>query len=190
MIRKGTIVLLSLLAITTAVIWVVGRWYVIIWRDKNHTDLPVISVSLGEGACIVDRVCHVPKVTRQSESGWAVLGFGAATIRILTMRVSDEPAGFTVRRIQPLFDEDGMGPYLEGVQFVVITNVQWTLVRIPLWLLLTLFAAYPATAFIRGPLRRWRRRRKGRCLTCGYNLTGNVSGVCPECGVSLWSAGQ
>ena len=22
----------------------------------------------------------------------------------------------------------------------------------------------------------------GRCSNCGYNLTGNVSGVCPECG--------
>ena len=22
----------------------------------------------------------------------------------------------------------------------------------------------------------------GHCLTCGYNLTGNVSGRCPECG--------
>ena len=21
-----------------------------------------------------------------------------------------------------------------------------------------------------------------RCQTCGYNLTGNVSGICPECG--------
>ena len=45
-----------------------------------------------------------------------------------------------------------------------------------------LFATYPTIAFIRGPLRRWRRRRRGECLTCGYNLTGNVSGVCPECG--------
>ena len=41
-------------------------------------------------------------------------------------------------------------------------------------------------------VRRWRvrspeevrsdRRRKGLCLSCGYDLTGNVSGVCPECG--------
>ena len=23
------------------------------------------------------------------------------------------------------------------------------------------------------------------CLTCGYNLTGNVSGVCPECGEKI-----
>ncbi len=31
----------------------------------------------------------------------------------------------------------------------------------------------------------WRDRRRippGHCQKCGYNLTGNVSGVCPECG--------
>ena len=27
-----------------------------------------------------------------------------------------------------------------------------------------------------------RRRRLGLCLKCGYDLTGNESGVCPECG--------
>jgi hypothetical protein len=32
--------------------------------------------------------------------------------------------------------------------------------------------------------RRWRRRR-GRCEQCGYDLTGNKSGVCPECGHRL-----
>lgn len=26
---------------------------------------------------------------------------------------------------------------------------------------------------------------KGHCVNCGYNLTGNVSGVCPECGASI-----
>ncbi len=25
----------------------------------------------------------------------------------------------------------------------------------------------------------------GHCQTCGYNLTGNVSGVCPECGTPV-----
>lgn len=55
----------------------------------------------------------------------------------------------------------------------------------PTWIIF-LIATYPTIAFIRGPLRRWRRwrrRRKGLCLKCGYNLTGNESGVCPECGV-------
>lgn len=44
------------------------------------------------------------------------------------------------------------------------------------------FAAYPMLVFVRGPLRRWRRRRRNLCIRCGYNLEGNVSGVCPECG--------
>ena len=26
------------------------------------------------------------------------------------------------------------------------------------------------------------RERQNRCRSCGYNLTGNVSGICPECG--------
>jgi hypothetical protein len=53
---------------------------------------------------------------------------------------------------------------------------------VQLWLLFVLFSAYPATVFVRGPLRRYRRQRRGLCLKCGYNLTGNVTGVCPECG--------
>jgi len=31
----------------------------------------------------------------------------------------------------------------------------------------------------------WRDRRRiapGHCEKCGYNLTGNISGICPECG--------
>jgi len=35
------------------------------------------------------------------------------------------------------------------------------------------------------PCRRVYRRRRGRCIECGYNLTGNVSGVCPECGEKI-----
>ena len=41
-----------------------------------------------------------------------------------------------------------------------------------------------------GPL--WRRRRRllrerGLCLCCGYDLTGNESGICPECGKAAGS---
>ena len=43
----------------------------------------------------------------------------------------------------------------------------------------------PVVAFIRGPMRRWRRRRHSQCLTCGYNLTDNTSGICPECGTKM-----
>jgi hypothetical protein len=38
----------------------------------------------------------------------------------------------------------------------------------------------------------WRDRRtpKGHCQKCGYNLTGNVSGVCPECGTEFEREGK
>ncbi|UCC30567.1 MAG: hypothetical protein JSU86_20505 [Phycisphaerales bacterium] len=55
----------------------------------------------------------------------------------------------------------------------------------PFWIPFLVFGIYPAIAFIRGPLRRWHRRRKGLCVRCAYNLTGNMSGVCPECGDAI-----
>jgi hypothetical protein len=50
-------------------------------------------------------------------------------------------------------------------------------VTIPLWLLFVLVLL--PTAFL------WYRDRRippGHCRKCGYDLTGNVSGTCPECG--------
>ena len=51
-----------------------------------------------------------------------------------------------------------------------------------LWLPVVVFLALPSFAFVRGPLLRHLRRKTGCCLKCGYDLTGNVSGVCSECG--------
>lgn len=56
-----------------------------------------------------------------------------------------------------------------------------TLLVIPLWLLLLLSAA-PAAAIA---IQDQRSPGPGRCKRCQYDLTGNVSGVCPECGVKL-----
>ena len=55
----------------------------------------------------------------------------------------------------------------------------------PSWSVVLLLGWYPTIAFIRGPLRRWRRHRKGLCTQCGYDLTDNVSGTCPECGTAV-----
>jgi hypothetical protein len=54
----------------------------------------------------------------------------------------------------------------------------WLDVYVPLWLLLLATGVPTALLF-------WRDRRRippGHCQTCGYDLTGNVSGRCPECG--------
>lgn len=60
------------------------------------------------------------------------------------------------------------------------------LVAVPMWMLFCLFAAYPAIAYVRGPMRRWRRRRKhGLCAKCGYDLRGLTKPRCPECGMQF-----
>ena len=33
-----------------------------------------------------------------------------------------------------------------------------------------------------GGWKRWRRRRRGACLQCGYDLRGELDAGCPECG--------
>jgi hypothetical protein len=56
-------------------------------------------------------------------------------------------------------------------------------VLLPLWIPFLLVAIPTGIIF-------WRDRRRippGHCLRCGYSLTGNKSGVCPECGTGVGS---
>lgn len=59
------------------------------------------------------------------------------------------------------------------------------LFTVSLWLPFALFAIYPICVLARGPIRRWWRRKQGRCINCGYDLHANESGLCPECGTSV-----
>lgn len=55
--------------------------------------------------------------------------------------------------------------------------------RLPLWMPLAISLVYPLWHLT--PWHRRRIRRKhNQCVACGYSLTGNTSGVCPECGTA------
>jgi hypothetical protein len=60
---------------------------------------------------------------------------------------------------------------------VAIAVISW-------WVLVLAFAPLPAFWLVLF-IRRARMCKPGCCVRCGYNLTGNTSGVCPECGASL-----
>ena len=58
-------------------------------------------------------------------------------------------------------------------------------ITFPIFILVALFAYYPYLVFLQRPYTRWKRQRKGQCHQCGYDLAGNVTGVCSECGAEI-----
>jgi len=62
--------------------------------------------------------------------------------------------------------------------FIIKTNKFSITIMVSFWLIV--FVGFAGTALL------WRwddtPMPPGHCQSCGYNLTGNVSGVCPECG--------
>lgn len=54
----------------------------------------------------------------------------------------------------------------------------------PYWLLTVLLSTVPLVWGARR-LRRLVSHRPGACPSCAYNLTGNTSGKCPECGTAI-----
>jgi hypothetical protein len=56
--------------------------------------------------------------------------------------------------------------------------------RFPLHLIVIVLLPILVYPFLPFATRRYRRKH-GLCLHCGYDLTGNISGVCPECGTAI-----
>lgn len=58
----------------------------------------------------------------------------------------------------------------------------WWEFNLPLWAVLLVVSG----PLLRTVYQRWRHRMPpGTCTKCGYDLTGNVSGRCPECGAPI-----
>jgi hypothetical protein len=79
-------------------------------------------------------------------------------------------------------EEDWAKLWFGGCSHTRPLAVRWTAtaVTVPCWSLLLLASVPTAFGWWSG-----RRFPSGHCPTCGYDLTGNVSGVCPECGTAV-----
>jgi len=75
-------------------------------------------------------------------------------------------------------------PRAAGTVSTSMPTAQVTLTRVGLWGPVVLFGILPLVwGVVR--LRARLKRKAGCCARCGYDLTGNTSGVCPECGAKL-----
>jgi hypothetical protein len=113
------------------------------------------------------------------KSMWVYLKDGICGLNVLSMptKVASRtefhtPLRYDARPLRSSFllSSKPQGPY----------QVTWII--FPLWLptgMLTIGCTAPV---LRRPAQRWWRKRKGWCLECGYDLTGNRSGRCSECG--------
>lgn len=181
MVRRVVIVLLTVGAVGTILLWFSSYFYVVAWRNNPNVQLPVCTIAFDAGMLVVSYHRYADDNRERFDATPTFLGVASVTqTSPAALSVSDDPAGLTIRRVQPLFALDG-SLFYGDTRFVTLNNVTYSAVVIQLWLPFILLATYPTFAFIRGPLRRYHRRRKGLCAECGYNLTGLTEQRCPEC---------
>lgn len=60
-----------------------------------------------------------------------------------------------------------------------------TWVVFPFWFPAVTLSCFGILPIVRGPFRRFLRRRRGQCLECGYDLYGTRGRRCSECGTSF-----
>ena len=129
-------------------------------RSPEHSDTEAVPRHSGtESASFgwsYDRPANDPLNASWNDAWWSRAGFGA------------------YRGEASLFDPSSGRPLWTG-RLLYLTA--------PWWAVAAAAGLPPCIRTARLVLRaRRRRRRPGLCAACGYNLTGNVSGVCPECG--------
>ena len=180
MIRKAIIVVLTLGVLGMGVAWAAsyssfaGSKFSVDGRCRNEGSLQ----RHGKPACLDGWLIDLPFRTN---SFWAMVYSrpGKLCLACYAEVAATKPSW------EKYWGPFGIQRYdLGGVGLDTRITRRWGIYS-PIGALMVLLAAYPAIAFVRGPLRRWRRRRGGRCLSCGYNLRDNESGVCPECGTPI-----
>jgi hypothetical protein len=172
MIRKVVTITCSAAALATAIVWIASHWaFLNASCSLMDTSRQVhLEASLGELSLTYQRQDRVP-----ASPG--------------SQRYSRWWDGFGYRYSARAYDQGEYGIYAHRMHKNIF----------PVWALFVVFSVFPGVVFTKRKLlpmyrrwvpaahRRWRSCCKGCCKHCGYNLTGNVSGVCPECGQPISS---
>ena len=181
------------LCLATAVLWVqcARDWRLVRWARR---DGPYLSLGCGQGYVLIEEMkpwpCDV-KIASDSHERF-MMSSGPSTVwshlficaisdsRIVIVGVDgqvpdfpDLPSGFSTFPIPPNSTR---------------RPIKYKSVIFPMWMPVGLASLLPIAWFSILAFAEHRRRKqtgRGLCSTCGYSLTGNTSGVCPECGTPI-----
>jgi hypothetical protein len=182
-----------LLLIATAGLWVCSYWWFIdagritVWRDTSGFTQHLIRLGCDRGRFLF--------TDRDLSWSWGyppaarIVGDWERTRGIYFKREA------TFNLYQQFPKQPGELTWTKdfaGCRFKRLIESNGNAGRSAIGFLLIIPNAYACVAFAILPAAYAVRRRRlrlaiqqGLCLTCGYNLTGNVSGVCPECGAAI-----
>ncbi|MCC7291110.1 MAG: hypothetical protein IT449_03495 [Phycisphaerales bacterium] len=131
---------------------------------------------------------------KTSSRGWLELSWREGRVSVLWLRGASQPEfdGFLdmfdrgrafliktrgdYRRTWELWDAFPNGIQMSGF------DLPWLAVPLVAAIVLAFRFARFVSERLYIPTRAERRRARGLCTQCEYDLTGNVSGICPECG--------
>ena len=101
----------------------------------------------------------------------------SAYLLFLWIEVSD--VSYVYRTDMGFFEYGEAGRHwVPHLEFGQARGVKYVYVILPLWIHFGIIALPTAMLWLCGGAR----KRENCCRFCGYDLTGNVSGTCPECG--------
>ena len=148
------------------VLWVAAASITTKWVHLHHRDgsCSAFTFAFHRDAFAVGSIAHAPSHAAKSWPGCCNFDWGAN---------SDN-----WRRRLPVSNRLGRSP-LRLVSQVSGPHWNHRFVFFRPWLLAAV-VGFPTALLI--SFDRRRRIPPGHCQTCGYNLTGNLSGICPECG--------
>lgn len=185
MIRWVFIIILGFAALVFATVDIAGRFHRIAFAPlENHRSGLFLGMQAANGVCNVLYARNMQSKTMPRRihwrSRWLVINHVGGPFTCHGMKYTpvdlDHATGYS-RGV--IVAKNGLSPQPPGM--IGVETETW-FYTVPFLLIL---APIPFLLFLVPHIRRWHRRRKGRCLECGYSLTGNLSGVCPECGAPV-----